>query len=307
MQLYEIIEHTKNHTLPPFLIFTGSEYAIIELYIDKICSAYAYERKSIQSLKQIVKKQKVISLIGEKKGYVCKYDFEALKTNYTKQMVYSSVGNNLLFLVVPAVDKRGKFFKTFENNIVEFVEQDFKTIKLMLADKTTLNEKHLERLIAGCGNNYSKILLELDKIKTLSNVRNCSEDIAYKQLLEDGTVIEQQEVKLPKFVDCVLRKNKKCFELYNDLIENGENNMVILSWLYNATRNQLSVQTVSRPSQETTGLSYFFIKECLERIDYFSTKELLDMLARIKYVEQGIKSGLIEDTNSVSYVLVNTL
>ena len=307
MQLYEVIENTNKHTLPPFLVFTGSEYAIIELYIDKICEQYKFERANITTIKQIVKKQRVISLLGEKKVYVCKYDFDALKTDYNKQFVYSSVGNNLLILVVPSVDKRGKFYKTFESNIVEFVEQDIKTVKLMLSDKTTLNDKNVSRLINGCGGNYSKILLELNKIKILSKVRNCSEDTAYTTLLSEGTIVELQDTKLQKFVDLFLRKDNKCFELYENLLENGENNMIILSWLYNAVRNQLVVQTVQRPTQDTTGLSYFFIKECLERTGYYTTNELLTILERIKYVEQGIKSGIIEDVNSVSYVLVNAL
>ena len=308
MQLHEVVKCIQTHTLPNFLIFTGSEYAIANLYIEQICKKYNLCKQNINTVAQVVKKQRVISLTGENKLYVCRYDFDFIKTELTLPQINKIVGDkNILILVLPSLDKRSKFYKNMESCIVEFNEQDYNTVITMLKGKINLSKDNLFRLITGCGVNYSKILLEIDKIKTLSSVYSISEDKAYEKIVNDGTIYEIQDTKLQEFVDCVMKKDRNCFNLYKSLLDNGESNITIIAWLYNAVRNQLSVQTTQRPSQETTGLNYYFIKECLDRKGYYSNKELLNLLNTIKNTEQGIKQGLIDEPVSVSYIMVNAL
>ena len=177
----------------------------------------------------------------------------------------------------------------------------------MTKKQVNIAPHNLERLVTGCGNNYSKCLLEIDKIKCLSKVRNITEDQAYVDLVNDGAIYEIQESKLQEFTNAVMTKDISCFSKYKALIRNNEPNMIIITWLYNAVRNQLSVQTVGNANQETTGLKYFFIKECLDRKGYYTNKELLHFLDIIRYCEQGIKLGWMEDVNSVEYILASVM
>lgn len=307
MTLFELQKNIKQQNLPNFLIFTGTEYAIIELYLDMIAKRGNLEKISLSTASQIVQKQKIVSIIKSNCLYVCRYDFDFLKKEKDWSYINKSVGNNILILVYTNLDKRGKFYKQFENNIVDFGEQSEDTIKLMLKPKTTLSNESLNRLILGCGKNYSKCILEIDKINILSNIKNITHEQAYNILLKDGTIHEELESKLPEFTNAVLMKNLQCYQLYNALQKSGESNIVILSWLYNAVRNQLSVQTVQKANTESTGLNYFFIKECLDRKGYYTVSELLNFLKIIKFCEQGLKNGLLEESILIDYILVNVL
>lgn len=67
------------------------------------------------------------------------------------------------------LDKRNKFYKQFENNIVEFNKLSdevlTKYIQRELNVGTNLTDINCKKLIDICGSNYNQILLELDKLK----------------------------------------------------------------------------------------------------------------------------------------------
>ena len=307
MQLFDLMSSIKNKTLPRFLVFSGSEYAIMNIYINQIANQYKLNKRLITTVDEVIKKQRVISLIGDNNLYICRYDNNFVKQEKEWLGVNNKLGNNYLILILTNFDKRGKFYKQFESVCVEFLEQDFNTVLSMTKKQVNIAPHNLERLVTGCGNNYSKCLLEIDKIKCLSKVRNITEDQAYVDLVNDGAIYEIQESKLQEFTNAVMTKDISCFSKYKALIRNNEPNMIIITWLYNAVRNQLSVQTVGNANQETTGLKYFFIKECLDRKGYYTNKELLHFLDIIRYCEQGIKLGWMEDVNSVEYILASVM
>lgn len=308
MQLFELQQAIKvKFEVPNLLVFTGSEYAIIELYINQICSQLNLNRQNISRVDQVIKPHGIINILGDKKLYICRYDVDFTKKENLWNGINTKLGSNYLILILSSVDNRSKFSKQFSHNIVEFNEQPVNTVEIMLQNKIKLTKPNLQRLMLGCKYNYSKIVLEIEKIKTLSKVRNISEDAAYELLLTDGTICEAQDTKLQEFIDSVMNKNPRCFSLYRALINNNESNLTMIAWLYNAVRNQLSVQTVVNPNTETTGLNYFFIKECLGRKNIYTNSELVNFLKLIKYCEQGIKNGNMEEQNSVNYILVNAL
>ncbi len=307
MQLFDLMSGIKNKNLPKFLVFTGPEYAIMEIYIQQLVNRYKLNKTNITVVNQVVKKQRVVSLIGDNNLYICRYDTDFTKQEKEWTDVDKKLGNNFLILILSSIDKRGKFYKQFENVIVEFTEQDFNTVSSMVEKQIQINKQHVERLVTSCGNNYSKCLLEIDKIKCLAKVRSLDVDTAYETLLKEGTIYELQESKLQEFTNAVMTRDVSCFSKYKALIRNNEPNMIIITWLYNAVRNQLCVQTVANPTQATTGLKYFFIKECLDRKGYYTTKQLVNFLNVIRYCEQGIKLGWLEDSLSVDYILASVL
>lgn len=307
MNLFELQQEIKTKHIPKFLVFTGNEYAIINLYINQISKQHNLMVQNISRIDQVIKQHAIVNILGANLLYVCRYDIDFVKNEKLWQNIDAKLGTNYLILILSSVDNRSKFSKCFEKRIVEFNEQSPDTVKLMLNNQIKLIPEHLERLMKGCNFNYSKIVLEIDKIKNLAKVRNLDDDDAYEQLLIDKTICESQDSKLQEFVDNVMCKRTDSFRIYKGLIENGESNLTIIAWLYNAIRNQLSVQTVNNPSADTTGLNFYFIKECLSRKGIYTVSELLQALKIIKYCEQGIKNGLIEEQSSVNYILVNLL
>lgn len=76
---------------------------------------------------------------------------------------------NIIIFKYNSLDKRNKFYKQFENNIVEFNKLSdevlTKYIQKELSVGTNLTNINCKKLIDICGSSYNQILLELDKLK----------------------------------------------------------------------------------------------------------------------------------------------
>lgn len=302
MELFEYQQKIINKKIPKNSLFIGDECNIINLYIEQICKYMGLTRCDIESASTVLMPQKTISLLGDKLLYVCKYD----KSITTAEKLWQNVkylGTNYLVLIYTTIDKRSKFYNYFKDNIVEFTEQDDKTLKIMLNNQHSLCEGAVNRLIKGCQNNYGKCLLELDKISKLSKVRNISQDDAYKALLKDNAIYEESNNNIDIFVNAVLNRTTDAYKQYDLLKRQNESNIQIIGWLYNGFRTQLIVETVKTPNTESTGLNYYFIKQALDRRKNYSIRELENALTVIRNTEQGIKNGSIDESISIDYIL----
>lgn len=306
MELYELNQKIINKNLPKITILVGEEWSIIKIYIEQICKYMSLSRFDTDNPISILAPQKTISLVGDKLLYVSRYTKEILTAEKNWANI-KYLGTNYLVLVYTSIDKRSKFYNYFKDNFVEFSTQDNKTLKIMLKGKHNLCEKAEDRLIAMCKNNYGRCLIEIDKIKTLSKIRDITEDDSYRILIKDGAVYETNTTNIDNFVNFVLQRQKICYNKYIILKENNESNIQIISWLYNAFRTQLIVESVKTPNTESTGLNYYFIKQALDRKHKYTIKELENALNLIRNTEQGIKTGDIDEPISIDYILSNVL
>ena len=306
MKLPELMHGIKTKSLPHMVVFVGTEYAIINEYLDQMEKRLGLEKYSINSACTVLTANKVMSLTKQPRLYVCRYDKQILTSE--KNWAYvKNLGDNYLVLIFTQLDKRGKFAKQFEDVTVEFVELNADTVKQMIGKKVTLPEKYLDRLLLGCENNYGRCLLEIQKIKSIAEEDHCTDEEAYKKLLRSGVIYEAPQVQIQEFVRQVMEGDYGCFSTLNELKKNNESAFVLIAWLYNNIRAQLIVQTLKKVSTETTGLNYYMMKECLDRKGYYSVKELLTALSVIKRVEQGLKNGIYEESWAMEYILINIL
>lgn len=58
---------------------------------------------------------------------------------------------------------------------------------------------------------------------------------------------------------------------------------------------------------KTTGLQYYQVKYNQDKKGYYSIGELVNAIKIIQKTEEGIKTGKIDEQNSIDYVLVNVL
>ena len=306
MNLFELNQKIVNKSVPSIVIFEGDEWKLIDLYIEQMCK---FEKLSIQNTDtplSILSPQHTISLLGDKLLYVSRYNKDIINSQKSwKNIKY--LGSNKLVLIYTYIDKRSKFYEYFKNNIVEVDNQPINTIKIMLKSKTSLCESALDRLISACKNSYSRCCIELDKIKTLSNIYNINEDESYKRLSHEGVMSESFDESIDVFVDDVMNKNKYCYDDYVILKKLNISNMQIIGWLYNAFRNQLIVQTVKYASTESTGLNYYIIKQALSRNKIYTNNELINAINIIKQTEQGIKFGTISEDISIDYIISSVM
>lgn len=307
MELFELQNAIMNNKIPNFLIFVGEEYAIKDIYIKKMSEVLKREITITDSLSSVLSNSRIISLVGSDKFYLDRYDNNIISNEKVWEGIDKKLKNNYLVLVFNTLDKRSKFYNTFKNRIVEFTKQTPKVLKGMISNIIKMNEENILDLMERCEYNYSKSLLEVDKIQRYSKIENITDDEAYLELVKSKVIIGEYPDELFPFISLVLQRKKNCYKAYQELKRNYESNIKILSLLYSNFKNQLVVETVKGATQETTGMNSYTIKVCQNRAGKYSIKELKNALNLIVEMEQGVKLGKIEESLTIDYLLVNIL
>lgn len=309
MELFELHNKIIHNDIPKFLVFTGSDYAVKELYIKTICDKLKYNVVNVDDASTVVAANKSISLVGTNTIYVCRYDMKFITLEKYWTNIFNRLKNNYLILVYASIDKRAKFGKALSKFIVNFEPQTTDNLLLMLksivADRLTENNQRV--LAEGCSNNYGRCLIEIDKIDAYSQIHNINWNQSFKQLVESNIIVLDNNMTVFPFINKVIERNKSCYELYQQLKENGESNISIVNWLYQCFRQQLIVETINGPTPANTGMTQYMINQCKARARRYSVNEMLSILNTIEYVEHGIKDGLIDESMSVDYVMAQVM
>lgn len=307
MELFDLQKLIANSECPRFLIFVGEDYAVANLYIENIAKVMNLERRNSDSLQNVLTDCVGNELDPENKLFVMKYPKDVVAKEDLWSKIDDKVNDNFIIMVFSELDKRTKFYTRNKDNIVNFAPQEDKTFVNMVKPITKMSDKCIKELGAICKNNYGKFLSEFDKIKNYSEVNNISQDEAFIQLVNSGTIYTGNKDVIFEFINKVMEANKDMYKYYNILKLNSESNIKIISLLYTAMRNQFIVQTVTNPSQENTGLVPFIIGQCNRRKGKFTESDLRKALNLIQSAEQGIKMGLFEESFVVDYILSELL
>lgn len=298
--------------LDNFYVFAGDEWEVQKIYIHKIAEVCKLKVKYIESIKDIYSKLTSNSFFKESYCYIVRDDPDIMKEDKLQEQIKNNLlGNNILILLLTNADRRSKVFKTFEYCYITFEEMPLERLRKRLKQLfEKITDTTCDRLIAACENNYGRLLLEVDKITNYGvyNILDNYDNIINK-LLDDGTIYTPPEDAVFDLVDAVLKKDvSNVYYLLDNCKRIGESNLVILSNLYNATKQLLQVQSCeSYDIEGTTGLTYPQIKAAQSRVGIYSIGELVNAIKTIREVERDIKIGSIEEEISVDYVLVNML
>ena len=306
----------KSKQLPSYLIFSGSEWKVQELYIKQIAKVTEKEIKRIDNISDVYGQLKNKSFVNKSVIYIVRDDKELMQNEKLQQNIESVLGDDMLIHLLTNVDKRTKFYKSFKDAIIVFERLSDAMLKKYALKEITLSESNLERLIDICEYDYGRILLEIDKIKiytrvALMNGNSSSKpfDMTFEQLVGDGTIHEPPYDAIFDLVDAILdRKVNKAFNLLQQSYDVGEATLVMLSVLYNNAKAVLQIQTYSGDKlTQGTGLTGWQIKNAKPHVGIYSDTELIRLLRLIQKIESGIKSGKIEDEFAMNYLLVHIL
>ena len=315
MNIADVKTDIKNRTIAPYYIFAGEEIEVQRIYINKIAEVLGYDVVRINSITDVWSEIISPTLFGNKCVYVVRDDKDLVQNDIINDKI--NLNGNVIINLITTVDKRTKWYKANSDRIVVFERLSDEVLKKYIKKEITLNNANCERLIAICESDYSRILLEIDKIKRYSwdnefIMRSYPEtryDIAFEELVNDGTIAVPPQDAIFDLVDAILKRQKeKVYDLLEQCYAVGEANMVILSVLYNNAKQVLQVQSCeSKDICKSTGLTSWQIKCAKEKCGHYSFDELVNILRLIQKVQKGIITGQIEDEMSVDYVLVNVL
>lgn len=303
MEITEVKQDIRNKTIKPMYVFTGEELGIMDIYIDKIAEILGCKIQRPDSIASIMQKLGTKSFVQARNCYVIRDDMDFLKQEKSWEdfMTGKIQKNDVIILVLSLLDKRSKFYKTYNNSIVTFTLLNEAILKRYIAQKITLLDSNATKLITVCENSYSRIMLEIDKIQKYGG----NPDDAFSELMRQGVIYIPPQDAIFDFVSAVLKRNPKlAFNLLNQCYAIGESTIALLSVLYSNTKQVLQVQSChSADVSKSTGLTGWQIKCAKEKCGYYEISELVLMLKAIRNVEKGIKTGEIEDEIAIPYLL----
>lgn len=308
MEVREIKEQIMNNTLDNFYIFTGDEIQAQRVYINKIAEVKGLIRRDIDSLSEI-SSTRATSLFSKNYCYVCRDDKEFMKSEKSWQGLSDLLGKNTLIFIVSTLDKRGKFYKNFADRIVTFDYFNVPTLTRYIQKEIKLDGHSCMDLIDICEQDYSRILLEINKIKIFAETNNLEYDRALQKLVKCGVIHIPPTDAIFNFTSAVMgHKVGLSYDLLDDCIRIGEPALRLITVLYTNFKHLLQVQSCqSKDIASSTGLSDWEIKCVKEYCGVYSTGDLVYILRTLEYAEKGIKTGQLDDDNAIDYCLVNIL
>lgn len=310
MDLSTLKTHIKNKAFDPVYIFTGPEVGVMDIYIKQMAKVQEANIVMLDGIDDLAKKMHRGSIVKNASIYIlrdCKeitQDIDLARKITQKNTLSGAV----LLLIYTSIDKRSKVYKEFQDAIVDFQPMRPEILTKYIQKEVTLTDKSYTHLIEVCESDYSRILLEVDKVKRFAKSRGVSHEGAFIQLISEGVIFQPPKDAVFDFVDAVLKGKKElAFKLLRSSYEFGEATMVLLSNLYNSTKQLLQVQSFKGDGKitEATGLTPFQVKLASERKGRNSTGDLIYLMRLVRDTEKGIKTGAVEESMAMPYILAN--
>lgn len=320
MTLVELKNNIHTNSIPNLCIFTGDEVGVMDIYINQISKSLMLTAKRFDTVLDVINNFGKSSLFKQDYLYIVRDDKEFVKSEKLWKLVNDKIGSNRLILIYTNLDKRTKFYSANKECIVEFNRLSNHLLSTYIRKHIMLSDSNCEKLIDVCDGDYSRILLELDKVSHyakhhwdsrgykerdggFTNFNEC-----FEELLEQGVIYQPPKDAIFDLVDAIMNyKPHLVYELYDNCKRVGEANLVIVSVLYNAIKAALVTKTgTDKDIERVTGRPVWAMKKSYSNIPY-PPKALLYMLDVVQEVEVGIKQGLIEDALAVDYLLARIL
>ena len=222
MNIQELQKQIIDKQLDNLYIFLGEEIAIQKIYINKMAEINHLEIQYIEEYKQIHNSLKVQDLFNTKKLYVILDDLDILK----QDNIEINPNENIVIFKYNNLDKRSKFYKQFENRIIEFNKLSDEVLTKYIQKEIPLNNQNCKKLIDICNSNYNQILLEVDKIKnykdlnmeTHTGMEFIPKDTKFELLEKQGAFHKEISDITFTFIEKVITRDiKAIFELQKQL------------------------------------------------------------------------------------------
>lgn len=317
MKLPDLQKQIVSKNIDHVLLLFGEEVAIMDIYLDKIYKVIGGDVFCVDTVKEAYAKlvQRRITTSGSR-VFVVRDDKDFVKADKEWGKVFTAAesGADYLIVIYSSMDRRSKFFKQNQERLCEF-EKLSSTMLAGYIDKLLpgMSAQEKEQFAQVCECNYSRILLEADKVKHYAQATGYRNDygLCFTQLLKQGVIYQPIGDITFLFTDAILTRNKKdTAKFLHQAKAIEESEILTLSVLYNGFKQILMVQGLGKDQSEPckrTGLTPWQVKLAKEKQGHYSIPELVNALKVIRFVEKGIKTGAIDSDVAVEYVIVNIM
>ena len=309
-----LISELKNNivagNIDNFYIFTGIEEGIMDIYIKQIAKKLNLAIKWVDSIHEVSKSLNLKSLVKVKYLYLVRQD-KGIKTDEKLwDFLKNKIVGNYIILIEPNLDKKLRFYKYFEDNIVKF-EKLSKEMLIQYGKRKcpNLSKENLDKLCDWCSNSYLRYMNELDKIKTLSLKCKCTEDESIAKLEKDNSIFKEQEFDVLNYANSILTRN--IYACYKDLsYAKSKSCELYLIGLLRASFKNLVLLKNDGGGQGVcarTGLTGWQVKCAIETEKYYSTEECEKILLFLQETEVKLKTGGLDIGVALNYLLSEIL
>lgn len=307
MQVKDIKKQIREKMLQRFFVFTGSEIEAQRIYINKISEVTGKPVKRIDTVGEAFSKRG--SILKVSNVFVARDDMDFWKSGTEVSTLEELLGNNILIVQMTSIDKRSKAFKQYADYIVEFEYMDSDVLYKYVHKECPMQDNNVFELIEMCEHDYKRILLEVDKINRLSCALSVSVDEAFSKMVAEGVITRPPKDAIFDFTNAMLMGQiDRAFMLLEDCKAIGEPPLRIISVLYSNFKRVLQYQVAeSRDVCAETGLTPFDVKLAKQSAGVWSSSDLVYFLKVLQGIEQGIKTGEVEEGIALDYLMVSLL
>ena len=166
MQLHELKEQLVKKITQPLYIFTGEEVAVMDIYIKKISEIMGVPAKRMDSISSIYSRLQNNTFMNKSNCYVIRDDKDYLSQEKIWAGLNSGVtqGKNVIILIYTNLDKRSKFYKSHTDMLTEFEKLIPEVLAKYIKKEIGLEINKAIEFANLCDCDYSRILLECDKL-----------------------------------------------------------------------------------------------------------------------------------------------
>ena len=314
MMLPQLQQQIVTGNIQNFYIFTGEEIAIMDIYIKKLQQVSERQGQRVENVQQAYSKLTKKRMTAGGKCFIVTDDKEYLKQDSIWDIVEEAAGvsKDMLIIIYNNLDKRSKFYKKYKNEIVVFEKLEASILSKYIKQDTDLTEVNAQMLANMCECDYSRILLECDKIKHYARAHeDMTHDYAFTYLAETGVIYKPIGDITFNFTDAIATRNyTQAAEYLLQAKAKNEPEIMVLSILYNTFKHILMVQGLGhdkRNAASRTGLTSWQVNMAMNKLGHYSIPELIRAIETIRLVEKSIKTGQIDANVSLEYLMVNIM
>jgi DNA polymerase III delta subunit len=310
MELHEFQQQIVHKSLSGYYVLSGEEIGIMNIYLNKIYM----QRQRLDSVAEAFRISSSGGKFSSPKCFIVRDDTDYLKQedNWDRVRLHFESSKNILVVVYTKLDKRSKFYKRYQKDIVWFEKLTSNMLSTyVLKELPDLTKREAVNLAELCDNDYSRLMNECFKIKCYANHTGETYSSTLKTLEKNGAIHKDiGDITFELTDSIVLRNRAKTAELLDKAKRKGEPEILLLSVLYNSFKQVLLVQGLGNDQHDAakrTGLTPYQVKLAKEKQGWYSISELIEILKLIRNIEKGIKTGEIDVKVSIDYAILHIL
>lgn len=172
MELKTLKAHIQTKKFNSVYILCGEEIGVMNIYINQIAKVQNKQVYRADSFKEVFQKVTKQSIIKQSFVYVIRDDKEVITSEKIQKLISKPTWSDIVIIVFSNMDKRTKFYRQYKDMICEFEPLEERVLIKYIKKEIDLSTENCQRLIQACESSYSRIMLEIDKIKCYADSIN---------------------------------------------------------------------------------------------------------------------------------------